>query len=90
MVSADIVIMVMCVCVCVKENEVVSADSAMLSKQKQLVMDRLREFEEGNRELRTLLHQRHEEDAASLRLMEQRDLLLRKLSEADISGQVRV
>lgn len=48
----------------------------------------MREFEDVNRELRTLLHLRHEEEAANLRLMEQRDLLLKKLSEADISAQV--
>ena len=65
-----------------------AADSTMLAKQKDLVMDRLNEFEDVNRELRSLLHQRHEEEAANLRLMEQRDLLLKKLSEADINGQV--
>lgn len=65
-----------------------TADSAMLSKQKELVMERLRVFEDGNRELRALLHSRHEEEAANLRLMEQRDLLLKKLSEADIISQV--
>jgi hypothetical protein len=48
----------------------------------------VREFEDVNRELRTLLHLRHEEEAANLRLMKQRDLLLKKLSEADISAQV--
>lgn len=65
-----------------------TADSAMLSKQKELVMERLRVFEDGNRELRALLHSRHEEETANLRLMEQRDLLLKKLSEADIISQV--
>ena len=60
-----------------------SNDAAMLSKQKELLMERLADFEATNRTLRKMLRDRHEHEAASLRLTEQRDLLLKKLSETE-------
>ena len=60
-----------------------SNDAAMLSKQKALLMERLADFEATNRTLRKMLRDRHEREAASLRLTEQRDLLLKKLSETE-------
>ncbi len=65
-----------------------TADSAMLAKQKELLMDRLTDFEETNRTLRRMLRERHEQEAANMRLSEQRDLLLKKLSETEDSLQV--
>ena len=65
-----------------------ATDSAMLSKQKSLLMERLTDFETTNRTLRHLLRDRHEQEAAGLRLGEQRDLLLRKLSETEETAQV--
>ena len=60
-----------------------SNDAAMLSKQKELLMERLADFEATNRTLRKMLRDRHEREAAGLRLTEQRDLLLKKLSETE-------
>ena len=60
-----------------------SNDSAMLSKQKELLMERLADFEATNRTLRKMLRDRHESEATGLRLTEQRDLLLKKLSETE-------
>ena len=64
-----------------------SNDAAMLSKQKELLMERLADFEATNRTLRKMLRDRHEREAASLRLTEQRDLLLKKLSETEDLNQ---
>ena len=64
-----------------------SSDSAMLAKQKELLMERLHDFESTNRALRRLLRDRHEQEAAGLRLSEQRDILLRKLSETEDTVQ---
>ncbi len=55
----------------------------MLAKQKELLMERLADFEATNRTLRKLLRDRHESEASGLRLAEQRDLLLKKLSETE-------
>jgi len=46
-------------------------------------MQRLSDFEIANRTLRTMLRERHEQESNTLRLSEQRDLLLRKLSEME-------
>ena len=67
-----------------------STDTAMLAKQKELLLDRLADFESTNRALRRMLRQRHQEEADGLRLAEQRDLLLRKLSETEDGYQVLI
>ena len=60
-----------------------STDTAVLTKQKELLMERLADFEETNRALRQLLRERHEDESANARLAEQRDVLLRKLKETE-------
>ena len=60
----------------------------MLNKQKELLLERLTEFEFTNRSLRRMLRERHEEEANSMRLREQRDLLLLKLRETEDAVQV--
>ncbi len=60
-----------------------SNDAALLGKQKELLMERLSDFEATNRTLRKMLRDRHEREASSLRMAEQRDLLLKKLSETE-------
>ena len=64
------------------------SDGAMLARQKELLIERLADFEATNRALRRMLRDRHEEEAAGGRLAEQRDLLLRKLSETEERVQV--
>ncbi len=71
------------------DKRISSSDTAMLAKQKELLMERLADFEATNHSLRKMLRDRHEEEAASMRLSEQRDLLLRKLSETENSVHVR-
>ena len=46
-------------------------------------MERMADFEGTNRTLRRMLREAHKEESGSLRLTEQRDVLLRKLSEND-------
>ena len=53
-------------------------------------MERLADFDVTNRALRALLRDRHEQEAAGVRLAEQRDLLLKKLSETEDRVQVRM
>ena len=67
-----------------------TTDAAMLAKQKELLMQRLTDFEATNRGLRKMLRDRHEQEATALRLSEQRDLLLKKLTETEDSLQVSV
>ena len=62
----------------------------MLTKQKQLLMQRLSDFETANRTLRVMLRERHEQESNTMRLCEQRDLLLRKLSEMEDEVQVNI
>ena len=72
-----------------QERRMSENDGTLLAKQKELLMQRLADFESTNRTLRRMLRERHEQEAASLRLSEQRDLLLTKLSETEDTVQVR-
>lgn len=67
-----------------------AGDSARLAKQKDLLLEKLADFEATNRTLRRLLREQHKQEAASLRLGEQRDLLIKKLADTDISNEVSV
>jgi outer dense fiber protein 2 len=64
-----------------------SSDSALIAKQKELLMEKLADFETTNRALRHLLRDQHRQEAGSVRLEEQRDVLLKKLGEQDESNQ---
>lgn len=61
----------------------------MLTKQKQLLMERLADFEVTNRTLRSMLREQHERQAGEGRLCEQRDVLLSKLTQTEDTVQVR-
>lgn len=78
---------VLMICFYSQEKRMTSADFAMLTKQKDLLMDRLGDFEGTNRALRRMLRDRHEQEAAALRLSEQRDVLLKKLTETEEDNQ---
>ena len=60
----------------------------MLTKQKELLIERISDFESSNRALRKILRDSHEQEADNLCLSEQRDLLLKKLSETEDNLQV--
>ena len=62
----------------------------MLRKQKELLMERLNDFEVTNRSLRHLLREAHRQESLGLRLSEQRDVLLRKLAESEDQVMVHI
>ncbi|KAH9498966.1 Outer dense fiber protein 2 [Bulinus truncatus] len=64
-----------------------TADQARFAKQKELFLETMAEFESSNRTLRRLLRDQHRLEASSLRLSEQRDVLMRKLADADMVNE---
>uniref|UniRef100_A0A8D1KM60 Outer dense fiber protein 2 n=1 Tax=Sus scrofa TaxID=9823 RepID=A0A8D1KM60_PIG len=65
-----------------KEKQMTCTDINTLTRQKELLLQKLSTFEETNRTLRDLLREQHcKED--SERLMEQQGALLKRLAEAD-------
>ncbi|XP_064649327.1 outer dense fiber protein 2-like isoform X3 [Lineus longissimus] len=71
-----------------EERRMSSSDCALITKQKELLMEKLADFETSNRSLRHLLRDQHRQEAGSVRLAEQRDVLLKKLGEADEANQI--
>ena len=55
-----------------------------------MLLEKLADFEATNRTLRRLLREQHKQEAASLRVGEQRDLLIKKLADTDISNEVSI
>jgi outer dense fiber protein 2 len=47
------------------------------------------DFEATNKALRRILREQHQYEAAAIRLAEQRDVLLKKLSDSDRRNEVR-
>ncbi|XP_074655417.1 uncharacterized protein LOC141908997 isoform X2 [Tubulanus polymorphus] len=70
-----------------EEKRISPSDSALIAKQRELLMEKLADFESTNRNLRRLLREAHRKEAAGVRLIEQRDVLMRKLAETDDSNQ---
>ncbi|KAL5012471.1 hypothetical protein ScPMuIL_011022 [Solemya velum] len=65
------------------ENRVSFSDTNRLAKQKDLLLEKLADFESTNRTLRRLLREQHRQEAVQLRLGEHRDTLMKKLAEGD-------
>ncbi|VDI53027.1 outer dense fiber protein 2 [Mytilus galloprovincialis] len=66
-----------------EENRISSSDSTRLSRHKDLLMEKMADFEATNKALRRILREQHEYEAAAIRLGEQRDVLLKKLADSD-------
>ncbi|XP_052092017.1 outer dense fiber protein 2-like isoform X5 [Mytilus californianus] len=66
-----------------EENRISSSDSNRLSRQKDLLLEKMADFEATNKALRRILREQHEYEAAAIRLGEQRDVLLKKLADSD-------
>ena len=64
-------------------------DFATMQRQRESLLERLTEFEATNRTLRAMLRERHEQEANAGRVAEQRDLLLKKLTETETRLEVR-
>ncbi|CAD5124256.1 unnamed protein product [Dimorphilus gyrociliatus] len=65
------------------ERKLCGSDWNMINKQRDLLVSKLGDFERGARILVSLLHETHDSEAATHRLIEQRDLLLHKLAKAE-------
>uniref|UniRef100_A0A671QMB2 Outer dense fiber protein 2 n=1 Tax=Sinocyclocheilus anshuiensis TaxID=1608454 RepID=A0A671QMB2_9TELE len=63
------------------EKKMSGSDSTLLTRQKELLLQKLETFESTNRALRHLLREQHNREMESLRLLEQKDVLLKKLSD---------
>lgn len=59
-----------------------------MQRQRESLLDRLNDFEATNRTLRAMLRERHEQEASAGRVVEQRDLLLKKLTETETRLEV--
>ncbi|XP_052789757.1 outer dense fiber protein 2-like isoform X8 [Mya arenaria] len=70
-----------------QDSRISQGDSAKLSKQKDLLLEKLADFEATNRTLRRFLREQHKQEAAAVRLGEQRDMLIKKLADTDISNE---
>ncbi|XP_043076735.1 outer dense fiber protein 2 isoform X2 [Puntigrus tetrazona] len=67
----------------VSEKKMSGSDSTLLTRQKELLLQKLETFESTNRALRHLLREQHSREMESLRLLEQKDVLLKKLSDVE-------
>uniref|UniRef100_A0A8C1M7M4 Outer dense fiber protein 2 n=1 Tax=Cyprinus carpio TaxID=7962 RepID=A0A8C1M7M4_CYPCA len=65
------------------EKKMAGSDSTLLTRQKELLLQKLETFESTNRALRHLLREQHSREMESLRLLEQKDVLLKKLSDVE-------
>ncbi|XP_076822290.1 outer dense fiber protein 2-like isoform X1 [Clavelina lepadiformis] len=65
------------------EKRLSSSDVALLNKQKELLLQKLDEFETSNRTVRRLLQNEHKTLADVRRLEEQRDILMKKMADSD-------
>ncbi|KAE8583032.1 hypothetical protein XENTR_v10020413 [Xenopus tropicalis] len=65
------------------EKRMTSTDVNLLTRQKELLLQKLNTFEDTNRSLRVLLREQHRQETETYRLMEQKEMLLKKLSDSD-------
>ncbi|XP_067661878.1 outer dense fiber protein 2-like isoform X4 [Haliotis asinina] len=67
----------------IREEGRPSVEGAKLAKQKELLLEKLTDFEATNRTLRRLLREHHRHESSALRLSEQRDVLIKKMADMD-------
>ncbi|XP_075434706.1 outer dense fiber protein 2 isoform X4 [Ascaphus truei] len=65
------------------EKRMTSTNVNLLTRQKEVLLQKLSTFEDTNRTLRTLLREQHSQETETHRLLEQKELLLKKLSDSD-------
>uniref|UniRef100_A0A672M7K9 Outer dense fiber protein 2 n=1 Tax=Sinocyclocheilus grahami TaxID=75366 RepID=A0A672M7K9_SINGR len=71
----------------VQEKKLSGSDSTLLTRQKELLLQKLETFESTNRALRHLLREQHSREVL---LLEQKDVLLKKLSDVEAENLVCV
>ncbi|TRY74255.1 hypothetical protein DNTS_008991 [Danionella cerebrum] len=65
------------------EKKMSGPDSTLMARQKELLLQKLETFMSTNRALRHLLREQHNREMDSLRLLEQKDALLKRLSDVE-------
>ncbi|XP_033643032.1 outer dense fiber protein 2-like isoform X2 [Asterias rubens] len=70
-----------------EEKRMSSHDSKILGKQRELLLQKLEDFERTNSTLRQMLRDQHKSEAKRDQTQEQRDVLLRKLTQSDADNQ---
>ncbi|XP_038045814.1 outer dense fiber protein 2-like isoform X2 [Patiria miniata] len=70
-----------------EEKRMSSHDSKILGKQRELLLQKLEDFERTNTTLRQMLRDQHKSEAKRDQTEEQRDVLLRKLTQSDAANQ---
>ncbi|XP_043914073.1 outer dense fiber protein 2 [Protopterus annectens] len=65
------------------EKRMTSSDITLLTRQKELLIQKLATFETTNRTLRQLLREQHSKETDALRLAEQKEVLLKKLTASE-------
>ncbi|XP_072015734.1 outer dense fiber protein 2-like isoform X2 [Amphiura filiformis] len=76
------------VCHRLKEDKRVSShDAKVLTKQRDLLLQKLEDFEDTNSTLKQMLREQHRVEASKGHTEEQRDVLLKKLTESDATNQ---
>ncbi|XP_057216283.1 outer dense fiber protein 2 isoform X1 [Triplophysa rosa] len=65
------------------EKRLSGSDTSHMARQKELLLQKLETFEGTNRALRNLLREQHNREMDSLRLLEQKDALLKRLTDVE-------
>nr|XP_055036809.1 outer dense fiber protein 2 [Misgurnus anguillicaudatus] len=65
------------------EKKLSGSDTSLMARQKELLLQKLETFERTNRALRHLLREQHSREMDSLRLLEQKDDLLKRLTDVE-------
>ncbi|XP_014341650.1 outer dense fiber protein 2 isoform X1 [Latimeria chalumnae] len=65
------------------EKRMTSSDVNLLTRQKELLLQKLTTFETTNRTLRQLLREQHSQETDAMRLAEQKEVLLKKLTNSE-------
>lgn len=66
-----------------QDKKLTISDVSEMTQQREILMQKLEDFDKTNRTLRMLLKQAHKKEEQSDHLTQQRDVLLRKLAEAE-------
>ncbi|XP_051955423.1 outer dense fiber protein 2-like [Xyrauchen texanus] len=65
------------------EKKTSGSDSSLLAQKKDLLLQKLETFESTNRALRHLLREQHSREMDSLRILEQKDAPLKRLTDVE-------
>ncbi|XP_028829232.1 outer dense fiber protein 2 isoform X2 [Denticeps clupeoides] len=65
------------------EKKLSGSESSLMVRQKELLLQKLETFEETNRALRRLLREQHGREMDTQRLLEQKDCILKKLTDIE-------